>query len=143
MDAKPVRCPHCGRRNRVPAVGQGIPRCGNCHNPLPWIADAADETFPQVAEQTKLPVLVDFWAPWCAPCRTLTPAIERLAASLAGRIKLVQVNVNNSPKLQHRFNIEAVPTLMVLRGQRVTAFRAGAPPEPSLRAWLEQALQNT
>lgn len=127
----------------MPAVGSGIPRCGNCHHPLPWIAEAADETFPQVAEQAELPVLVDFWAPWCAPCRTLTPAIERLAATLAGQVKLVQVNVDHSPKLQHRFRIEAVPTLMLLRGQRVMAFTAGAPPEPSLRAWLEEALQNT
>jgi thioredoxin 2 len=141
MQAELVSCRHCGRRNRLPTIARGIPRCGNCGNPLPWITEAGDETFPEIAERATVPVLVDFWAPWCGPCRIVSPALQRLAETLAGRVKLVKVNVDEAPKLQRRFNIEAVPTLMVLRGPQIVAYRAGAPPEPSLRSWLEDALE--
>ena len=84
-----VQCVHCGRQNRVPAVANGVPRCGNCHEPLPWIADADDDTFADVAERASIPVLVDLWAQWCGPCRQVSPALEQVARDLAGRIKLV------------------------------------------------------
>ena len=61
--AEIITCPNCGRRNRVPAAATGLPRCGNCHQPLPWIADAADDTFAEVAEAAPVPVVVDLWAP--------------------------------------------------------------------------------
>jgi thioredoxin 2 len=84
-----VSCPHCGRRNRVPAAAAGTPRCGNCHQPLPWIVDAADDTFGEIADAASVPVLVDLWAPWCGPCRMVSPALEQLAAENAGQLKLV------------------------------------------------------
>jgi thioredoxin 2 len=133
-----VTCPNCGRRNRVPAAAEGVPRCGNCHHPLPWIADAGDDTF---AEAASLPVIVDMWAPWCGPCRMVSPALEQLASDLADRIKLVKVNVDDSPKLAQRFGVQAIPALMILRHGDVAARQAGALPPPALRAWVEEAIK--
>jgi thioredoxin 2 len=136
-----VRCENCGRRNRVPAAATGTPRCGNCHKPLAWIVDAGDEDFAEVAERASVPVLVDLWAPWCGPCRMVSPALAQLAGEMAGRLKLVKVNVDQAPKLQQRYGVQAIPTLMVLRNGQVVARQAGAAPAAALRAWLEQALQ--
>ena len=141
MPGDVVRCENCGRRNRVPAAATGTPRCGNCHQPLPWIVDAGDEDFAEVAERASVPVLVDLWAPWCGPCRMVSPALVQLAGEMAGRLKLVKVNVDEAPKLQQRYGVQAIPTLMVLRKGQVVARQAGAAPAPALRAWLEQALQ--
>ena len=114
--AEIITCPNCGRRNRVPAAAAGLPRCGNCHQPLPWIADAADDTFAEVAEAAPLPVVVDLWAPWCGPCRMVSPALAQVAADLAGRVKLVKVNVDESPKIQQRFDVQAFRTYCLLNG---------------------------
>ena len=65
--------------------GDGVPQCGNCHHPLPWITDAGDDDFAEVAEQASMPVLVDLWATWCGPCRMVSPALEQLATERAGR----------------------------------------------------------
>jgi thioredoxin 2 len=135
-----VQCEHCGKKNRVPAVGDGIPRCGNCHRPLPWIVDAGDDTFSEVAEQAKLPVLVDMWALWCGPCRMVSPALEQVARELAGRVKLVKVDIDAAPKLSQRFTVQAVPTLMVLRNGAVIARQSGAAPAATIRLWVEDAI---
>ncbi|MEV4805343.1 thioredoxin [Nonomuraea sp. NPDC049421] len=136
-----ARCANCGRPNRVPDSASGTPRCGNCHQPLPWIIDAGDSTFAQVAEQADLPVLVDFWAEWCGPCRMVTPALEQLAQELAGRVKLVKVDVDRSPALSQRFAITGIPALMMLNEGRVVAQRVGAAPVPQLREWVEHTLR--
>ena len=107
-----IRCGHCGQMNRVPAAAAGIPRCGKCHQPLPWIADADDATFGEVADAAKIPVIVDLWAPWCGPCRMVSPALEQLARDLAGQVKLVKVT--STPR--HRF-------------------RSGSTPRPSRPCW--------
>jgi thioredoxin 2 len=143
MDADLIRCPNCGRKNRVPAVAAGTPRCGNCHRPLPWIVDAGDDTFTEVAEKATVPVVVDLWAPWCGPCRMVSPALAQVATELAGRIKLVKVNVDESPRLQQRFGVQAIPTLLVLRDGQLVAQQTGAAPAPALRAWVDQALASS
>jgi thioredoxin 2 len=140
MASELIRCPHCGKTNRVPAAAAGTPRCGNCHRPLPWIADADDTTFGEIADAAKIPVIVDLWAPWCGPCRMVSPALEQLARDLAGRLKLVKVNVDESPQTAQRFGAQAIPTLLVLRGGKVAARQTGAAPLPALRAWAENAL---
>jgi thioredoxin 2 len=138
---EPIRCPNCGRRNRVPAAAAGTPRCGNCQQPLPWIVDAGDDTFAEIAEAASVPVIVDLWAPWCGPCRMVSPALAQVATEMAGRVKLVKVNVDDSPKLQQRFGVQAIPTLMVLRHGQVVVRRAGAAPVSDLRAWVEEAIK--
>jgi thioredoxin 2 len=118
----------------VPAAAAGTPRCGKCHQPLPWIADADDATFAEVAEAAKIPVVVDLWAPWCGPCRMVSPALEQLARDLAGKVKLVKVNVDTSPQISQRFGIQAIPTLLVERQGQVAARQTGAVPLATLRA---------
>jgi len=141
MTANPVvTCPACQKRNRVPAAASGTPRCGHCRADLPWIADAGDGDFGEVAERSPLPVLLDLWAPWCGPCRMVSPVLEELARSHAGRIKLVKVDVDQAPTVSQRFDVRAVPTLLVLDRGRIVARQAGAAPAPALRAWLDDAL---
>ncbi len=89
-------------------------------------------------EQSSLPVLVDFWAPWCAPCRAIGPTIEALAAEFAGRVKVGKVNVDEQPELAERFGVSSIPTLVVMRGGRVVEQRVGALPKPALTSLLEQ-----
>jgi thioredoxin 2 len=143
MSDEIVRCPNCGRKNRVPVAASGIPRCGNCHKPLPWIVDASDATFAEVAERASVPVVVDLWAPWCGPCRMVSPALAQVAADMAGHLKLVKVNVDDSPKLQQRFGVQSIPTLLVMREGKVTSRQVGAAPAAALRSWIEQALATT
>ncbi len=136
-----VACPSCGKRNRVPHASTGTPRCAHCKTPLPWVTEAGDGTFADVAEAATIPVLVDLWAPWCGPCRMVSPALERLARDFAGRVKLVKVNVDGAPELARRFSARSIPTLLVMSGNRVLARQVGAAPEPALREWLEKALR--
>ncbi|MFJ2473808.1 thioredoxin [Streptomyces sp. NPDC087659] len=139
-DSRTVVCAACGRGNRVPAAADGRPRCGSCTSPLPWIADAGDADFEEVAEKAAPVVLVDLWATWCGPCRTVGPALEQVARELAGRIKLVKVDVDQAPRIAQKFQVQAVPTLILMDRGEVIARQAGAAPAPALRQWVEQAL---
>jgi thioredoxin 2 len=136
----PVACPSCGRRNRVPAVATGTPRCGHCHTALPWIVDADAASFAAVAEQAGVPVVVDLWAPWCGPCHMVSPSLERLAAERAGALKLVKVDVDEAPEVARRFAVQGIPTLLVLRDGEVLARQTGASPYEALRTWIDGAL---
>jgi thioredoxin 2 len=138
-----VPCQACGRKNRVPSVASGTPRCAQCHAPLPWITEAGDASFSSVVEASSIPVLIDFWAPWCGPCRMVSPALENLARQMAGRLKLVKVNVDEAPALGHRFSISAIPTLLIMSGGQQKARQAGAAPEHVLRDWVQQSLAGT
>lgn len=135
-----VTCAQCGQRNRVPTSGSGKPRCAKCQQWLPWIVDAADADFADIVEKSPVPVLVDLWAPWCGPCRTVSPALEQLATERAGALKLVKVNVDTAPQVSNRFQVQAVPTLMITRDGQVLDRRAGAAPVAALRGWLDDTL---
>lgn len=140
MEPTLLACPSCGKINRVPAQASGHPRCGNCKADLPWIVAAGDNDFAAVAEQSPVPVLVDFWAAWCGPCRMVSPVLDKLARERPGKLKLVKVDVDKSPGLSRRFDVQAIPTLMVLVDGKVAARQAGAAPAEVLRSWLDKAL---
>jgi thioredoxin 2 len=140
MSSTIVVCDTCGKKNRVPAVATGMPHCANCHATLAWIADAGDDDFAEVVEAATIPALVDLWAPWCGPCRMVSPALEHLAHEFAGRVKLVKVNVDESPRVAQRFGVQGIPTLLVVRGADVIARQIGAAGEAALRSWLQDAL---
>jgi thioredoxin 2 len=135
-----VECDNCGATNRVPAVAQGVPRCGKCSTPLRWVVDAADDEFHAVVDESSLPVLVDVWAPWCGPCRMVSPALEKLAGELAGKLKLVKVNADDNPEVSRRFEVRSIPTLVLLDHGQVVDEQIGAVPAHQLRSWLESKL---
>ncbi len=129
-----VPCSSCGQRHRVPKASTGTPRCSKCHSPLPWLVEADDTNYAEVALKSSLPVLVDLWAPWCGPCRAVAPAVEALAKELAGRLKVVKVNVDNARRTAASCQAQSIPTLLMLRGGQVVDRIVGALPAPSLRA---------
>ena len=135
-----VQCANCGTRNRVPAVADGTPRCGRCGTALRWVVDADDADFHAVVDESSLPVLVDVWAPWCGPCRMVSPALEKLAGELSGKLKLVKVNADDNPEVSRRFGVQSIPTLVLLDHGAVVDTQIGALPEPRLRSWVESKL---
>ena len=140
MSANVVTCPSCGTRNRVPAVATGKPACQQCKAAWPWVVSADDETFAAVTESSKIAVLIDLWAPWCGPCRQLSPVLEKLAVEYAGRLKLVKINVDNSPESARRFNAVSIPTMVLIQNGQVSGRQVGALPMPQLKRWLDESL---
>jgi thioredoxin 2 len=124
-------CASCGKRNRIRPSEKGAPHCGSCGKPLPWVINATDATF-EVEARTSVAVLVDLWAPWCGPCRFVSPILEELARDFAGRLKVVKVNVDENPALSQRFEAMSIPTLVILRGGRVVDRVVGALPKSQL-----------
>jgi thioredoxin 2 len=137
-----VVCDVCGTKNRVPDRAKGVPRCGKCGAPLPWITDSGDADFDEVVGAASLPVLVDLWAAWCGPCRMVSPALEQLAHELAGTLKLVKVDVDAAPAVARRFDVQGIPTLLLMDGGAVASRRTGAAPLDDLRRWIGEVLRS-
>jgi thioredoxin 2 len=135
-----VACSSCGKKNRVPGAAAGVPQCAACHSPLPWLTDAGDADFDEVAGQSPLPVLVDLWAPWCGPCRAVAPGVEQAARKLAGRLKVVKVNVDQAPAVAARFDARSIPMLLILHKGELRQRQVGAVPPDVLLRWAEKAL---
>jgi thioredoxin 2 len=137
-DPSVVTCPKCGQKTRVRAAAEGVPHCPRCGRPLPWLTEAGASAFGAVAEKSPIPVLIDFWAPWCAPCRIVAPAVEKLSEERAGELKVVKVNTDVAPGLQERFGIHGIPTLLLLEGGKERDRVTGALNLNALRQWVEQ-----
>jgi thioredoxin 2 len=116
-----------------------VPHCGACHHPLPWLVDATAETFEAELKAT-VPVLVDFWAPWCGPCKWVSPAVAEQAKAYAGKVKVVKLDVDAAPDIASRYAIQGLPTLMLARDGEEVDRMVGAVPKPQLGSWLEDHL---
>jgi len=138
-NATVIRCPHCQKANRVRPAGEGFPRCANCHRSLPWVVNA-DQASYEAEIAASVPVVVDFWAPWCGPCRMTTPVLERLAARYAGRMKVVKINVDENPDISARYGAMSIPLLVLIDHGREVDRQVGAAPESQLAAWIEPRL---
>jgi thioredoxin 2 len=137
-------CPHCGQNNRVPAkylASSG--RCGVCKSPLPPLAEPLavddDKLFDEIVQNASVPVLVDFWAEWCQPCRVAAPEVSRTAADMAGKAVVLKVDTEKLQQLAARFNIRAIPTFAVFSGGRVVVQQAGLVNHEQMEQWLKSA----
>jgi thioredoxin 2 len=143
-DTHQLVCGQCGRTNRLPAArAAGEARCGACHRPLftghPIEVDEAG--FERHVANSDVPLLVDVWAPWCGPCRAMAPMFERAARQLEPDIRLLKLNADTAPAVSARFGINAIPTLLLIRGGREIARSAGAMDAQRIVAWTAAQLR--
>lgn len=135
-----VPCPFCGRLNRVDlARAEDRPRCGECQRPilLDRPVKVGDADFERVVAESEVPVLVDFYADWCGPCRMMAPTIDELAAKRAGEILVAKLDTDRNPATAGRYGIRGIPTLIVFRGGREIARRTGALGSRDLEALVD------
>ena len=138
-----LNCPKCGRCNRMRYEGLGkIFRCGQCQCELEPVGEPVDVhndlAFEALVNHSAVPVLVDFWAPWCGPCKMVAPEVRKVARETAGRLLVAKVNTEEVPTLGYRFRVSAIPTMTLFRNGLEVARQAGAMPAPQIRKFIEQ-----
>ena len=137
-DQKLTRCGKCGQVNRINSekLDRGLqPKCGQCGEPLVVSngpVNVSESTFDQVVSKSAIPVLVDFWAPWCGPCHSLAPTIEKIAGEFSERIRVAKVNTDENPNLAARFRIQGIPTLIVFVNGREVDRIVGVLPKQAI-----------
>lgn len=142
-DAQHIVCPHCTSVNRVPLERfNDQPKCGACHRPL-FVAEPIalnEANFQRHIENSDLPVVVDFWAPWCGPCKMMAPVFAQAAAQFNTRLRLAKVNTQEIPTLASRYDIRGIPTLVIFKKGREVERLSGALSASQLTAWLQRQL---
>lgn len=136
-------CAHCNALNRIPASRLSEePGCGRCAKPLfeHRPIDLGDDTLERYISRSSLPLLVDFWVPWCGPCQAMAPAYQAAAAELEPTIRLAKVNSDENPAASSRYHIRSIPTLVLFRGGREIARQAGANSTSGIVRWVRSAL---
>jgi thioredoxin 2 len=138
-------CPGCGRRNRLRYEGLGQTfRCGQCQTEIPALGEPVevkhDLAFDALISHSPLPVLVDFWAPWCGPCKMVAPELRKVANETAGQLLVAKVNTEEVPSLAHRFRITAIPTMILFKNGIEATRQAGAMPAPAIRKFIGHEL---
>jgi thioredoxin 2 len=142
-DSLHLVCPHCPAVNRVPAARLGqAPICGQCHKPLfsAYPVELTAATFATHIERNGIPVLVDFWAPWCGPCKTMAPQFVQAAGMLEPRVRLAKVNTEAEQMLGAQNGIHSIPTLVLFKRGRETARQAGAMAAQDIVRWVTARL---
>lgn len=138
-----IVCPHCNGINRVPAAKLADqPHCGKCKEKLftGKPLELTGKEFQQHIGRSDLPVVVDFWAPWCGPCKMMTPVFKQAAAQLEPRVRLAKINTEQEQQLAARFGIRSIPTLAIFRGGKEIARQAGAMDLQNLLRWVQSNL---
>ena len=136
-----IVCPNCAATNRVPtAKNASSAKCGRCKNALfsGHAFPATADTFGKHIEGNDIPVVVDFWAEWCGPCKMMAPVYEKMAGELEPQFRFLKVDTESEPALAAKYNIRSIPTLMVFKKGAIAAQRAGASDARSLRSWLQE-----
>ncbi len=139
--AKPIVCPSCSTRNRVPVTAPGKPRCASCHVDLPWLAEVDTANFPSVLASSSVPILLDLWAPWCGPCRAVAPALEQLSKERAGSLRVVKVNVDEEPTVSSGLGVQGIPTMVLFDDGAEIGRQVGALPIAQIRQWVDSVLK--
>jgi len=134
-------CQNCGAKNRIPArYLASAGKCGSCKGPLPPGSEpieADSQLFDDVLREAKVPVLVDFWAEWCGPCRMAAPDLHAIAQEMAGRALVLKVNIDEHPDLASRYRVQSIPNFLVLKNGREVGQYTGVRPRAQMRGWLE------